>query len=665
MIGLGVAGAGALGLPVLPGLLETGVAALGLGMTLRDKREQAADAILKRITAEIAAEAQAWNAETRSEGRDPGAVRAAIASVEEALPACLPPPEQVAPLWGQSDAIADLMLETAQQPRFKDRFTDTPGEPKHLARGLFRRAAIRGFSHLWTIPAFRDAHAAEMRAAILDDTAALGANLETARSEIAAILDRMEGKLDAVQEGVDDANAKLDDILALVRGQGIGDSLPLPLARDIVRAFGEKAGHLDPTAIADLLRGKAEEFKSLEERLRRLSNDDPKVDALRSKAADALEKGDFDAVKSALREARRIDAEAVEDLQERIEARRDSQIRSIVLDAEAEKVRLHYRAAAALYAEAAATVEEADAEARWNWLNEEREAFHLLGLEFGDKAALWEAAEKADAMTHSFPRHDHLRLWAKSEWGRAMALTKLGEREQSTTNLNEAVAAYRTILPVFDDLGDRESWATIQNNLGNALAMLGQRENGTAKLERAIIAYRSALEERTREYAPLQWAVTQNNLGNALNALGRRDSSATLLEQAVVAYRSALEEQTCDRVPLDWATTRNNLGNALQALGEREGDLARLEQAIEAFRDALRERTRERVPLDWAMTTANMATAQVRIGERQGDLTSIDAAIASYGEVVALFDEAAPAYAETARENLEGIRAIRARMAAG
>jgi hypothetical protein len=34
---------------------------------------------------------------------------------------------------------------------------------------------------------------------------------------------------------------------------------------------------------------------------------------------------------------------------------------------------------------------------------------------------------------------------------------------------------------------------------------LGERENGTARVEDAVVAYREALKERTRERVPLDW----------------------------------------------------------------------------------------------------------------------------------------------------------------
>src|SRR5262249_25069265 len=99
---------------------------------------------------------------------------------------------------------------------------------------------------------------------------------------------------------------------------------------------------------------------------------------------------------------------------------------------------------------------------------------------------------------------------------------------------------------------------------------LGEREDNTEHLEQAVAAYRLALQENTRERVPLEWAKTQMNLGVALEQLGNRESGTAHLEQAVEAYGLALQEYTRQRVPLEWAKTRMNLGIALTTLGERE-----------------------------------------------------------------------------------------------
>jgi tetratricopeptide (TPR) repeat protein len=78
-------------------------------------------------------------------------------------------------------------------------------------------------------------------------------------------------------------------------------------------------------------------------------------------------------------------------------------------------------------------------------------------------------------------------------------------------------------------------WAITQNNLGNALTSLGERESSTTRLEEAVAAYREALKETTRERVPLDWAWTQNNLGTALKMLGDRESGTVRLKEAVAA----------------------------------------------------------------------------------------------------------------------------------
>ena len=49
-------------------------------------------------------------------------------------------------------------------------------------------------------------------------------------------------------------------------------------------------------------------------------------------------------------------------------------------------------------------------------------------------------------------------------------------------------------------------WARARTISAIALSRLGERENGTARLEEAVAAYRAALKEQTRERVPLDWA---------------------------------------------------------------------------------------------------------------------------------------------------------------
>jgi hypothetical protein len=84
-------------------------------------------------------------------------------------------------------------------------------------------------------------------------------------------------------------------------------------------------------------------------------------------------------------------------------------------------------------------------------------------------------------------------------------------------------------------------WAETQYNLGNALVELGEREDGTARLEEALSAYRAALEEWTRERFPLNWGESTGSQGVALILIADRTNDLIVAEIAVRQIETAFE----------------------------------------------------------------------------------------------------------------------------
>lgn len=195
------------------------------------------------------------------------------------------------------------------------------------------------------------------------------------------------------------------------------------------------------------------------------------------------------------------------------------------------------------------------------------------------------------------------------------------------------------------------------SRLGNALARLGERENGTARLKEAVEAYWAALEEWTRERVPLDWAMTQHNLGTALRALGERESGTARLEDAVAAYRAALQERTRERVPRYWAMTQHFLGRTLVMLGELESGTTLLEEAVAAYRAALEVRTRERMPLDWAMTQRKLGSALSWIGARERGAARLEDAVSAWEACLTVVESAWPEkWIEEVRSDVDAAR---------
>ncbi|MBV8457726.1 MAG: hypothetical protein JO122_14050, partial [Acetobacteraceae bacterium] len=122
--------------------------------------------------------------------------------------------------------------------------------------------------------------------------------------------------------------------------------------------------------------------------------------------------------------------------------------------------------------------------------------------------------------------------------------------------------------------------------LGRALTGVGEREDSTAHLDEALTAERAALEEQTRQGAFKDWADTEDNLASTLLALGKRKSGTARLEEAVAAERLALEQRQRDQTSRGWAFSEMGLGNALAALAERQRSVPRTEEAIASIRGA-------------------------------------------------------------------------------
>jgi hypothetical protein len=84
--------------------------------------------------------------------------------------------------------------------------------------------------------------------------------------------------------------------------------------------------------------------------------------------------------------------------------------------------------------------------------------------------------------------------------------------------------------------------AFTETNLSAALVILGERENGTSRLEEAIATLHEALKERTREDTPFLWAQTEEKLAVAQFAFFNKSGERTHRESALNAVSGALEE---------------------------------------------------------------------------------------------------------------------------
>jgi tetratricopeptide (TPR) repeat protein len=192
----------------------------------------------------------------------------------------------------------------------------------------------------------------------------------------------------------------------------------------------------------------------------------------------------------------------------------------------------------------------------------------LMGSAIGLFVFLWAV------YTHHLNREGLILFHEGSARSDHQKLTAANERFADLLRLQP-----RALLPL--------DWAATQNNRAAVLRVLGQMEQATARLEEAVAAYREALQEYPRYSAPVRWAAIQNDLGLTLWRLGEREDGTARLKEAVFAFEAALQERSRDRAPIQWAMTKCALGFPLARIAEREGDIGVLRETATAYDAAL------------------------------------------------------------------------------
>lgn len=481
--------------------------------------------------------------------------------------------------------------------------------------------------------------------------------LETARDVglVLAGLERVETKLDALPQ----------QLLALLREQGIVSSAATGVSLDDLRALASKFGDTGGTTPGDMIQfldHKAQEYHAYRAQIDTIDARTVGLGNLKAAAKDAAARLDFDEVETLLA---RIDEVETEIAAETKELRADNAL----LRGRVDQAFTLFSAAANSFA---ALDPLAPARRRLGY------AARLLqhGRRYGGSGLALAARMNTDTLRH-IDRAAAPELWAKSQNNLAAALfeqsTHIGGA-QSAVLLAQAAEALTAALLVRTRTAYPEDWADTQNNLGVVLQAHGLRTDGAegeALLKQAVAAFDAALEVHTRATHPVDWAITQNNLANALRNQGIRTDETmalALLAQAVQAYRTVLEVHTRADHPLAWAETQNNLAIALTDQGSRtpgtEG-AALLAEAGQAYRAALEVFTRVEYPLAWAMILNNLAAVLANQGDRtrgEEGRTLLAQAAAAFGETLAVRTRAdhPVQWAET-QENLAILEQSRSR----
>ena len=256
-------------------------------------------------------------------------------------------------------------------------------------------------------------------------------------------------------------------------------------------------------------------------------------------------------------------------------------------------------------------------------------ALSILGDVENDTKRLSEAIDVYKQVLAVVTRDWDPTTWAMTRVRLGHALTIIGDREANPTYLQQAIAIFNEVLSVVTRDRDPGTWAATQGGLGNAFMILGERGTDTDLLEQAVDCVNLALAVYTREQTPIHWAAEQTTLGKALSVLGERRNDPELQREADVAFKAALEVRSRDHVPALSAESQRarSISSVPQALAT--GDVGRLKQVVADLNTVLIEYGNERASMNWARTQNDLGAVLLKLGEKENDAEHFEQAVAA------------------------------------
>jgi tetratricopeptide (TPR) repeat protein len=241
--------------------------------------------------------------------------------------------------------------------------------------------------------------------------------------------------------------------------------------REVLKRLGET--EVAEAEIPDRLAKAADELLRLRADLTRLTNDRPEFAAIRARASAAIDRGDFDAARSALREGQRRTDEMLEELSR-------TKAGFLADEARVDRLQLNYDAACAKFAEAAR-------------LDPDNVSFWI---ELGD---LWTLRGSLGEAKSAFSDARDAAARTRNEYELAWSHSRIGDVQMAQGNLAAALIAYRDSLAIIGRLAQSDPGnAGWQRDLSVSYESVGDVQVAQGDLAGALTSYRDGLAIRDR-----------------------------------------------------------------------------------------------------------------------------------------------------------------------
>ncbi|MEL6503695.1 MAG: hypothetical protein AAFQ10_04485 [Pseudomonadota bacterium] len=220
--------------------------------------------------------------------------------------------------------------------------------------------------------------------------------------------------------------------------------------------------------------------------------------------------------------------------------------------------------------------------------------------------------------------------WAMSQNNLGVSLFKLGRLNRDPDLCDRAIKKFNKASSVFNRKDKPLRWAGLQLNTGAALTFIGDQNNDPEKARLAIKALSKSLKEFDKKKSPDEWATCQHNIGDAYQIIGQLEEGTQNLKKSAGAYRKALSVRKRTNTPWEWATSQCNLGVVLHLIGKRNSNNANLREAIDAYRASLTVFSKKNLSHLWGQSQYNLGETLRALGERENGTKRLKEAVIAY-----------------------------------
>jgi tetratricopeptide (TPR) repeat protein len=262
---------------------------------------------------------------------------------------------------------------------------------------------------------------------------------------------------------------------------------------------------------------------------------------------------------------------------------------------------------------------------------------HLMRLEHGpvEQSALIEFHQRIVQAMQLIARPRE--FWVREDlahlkWAVAQALDSYAWRTQDRKDLQAAIQLHQQLLDDDTWIHSKEVRAAALSSLGEDFMRLDEKSFDTRALEQAVAAFRQALPLWDRDRRPRQWAATQDNLSHCLRLLGERRGDLRTLREAVDAAQAAVIVSSSFQINLaksELALGEASIHSCYQTECLTSDDPRLAHSALDLLKAALRDMPPERDVDEWAHTETSLGHTAEIVGEATSNSGFLEDAIAA------------------------------------